>query len=296
MRVPMRTLVRLLGVSLLVCLPLACGSPASEDQPSDATSDELGSVPQCAGHAYYVSPTGSDASSTGGSSAPWRTFAKAIPHLLPGDCLFLVDGTYGASTATRYPYIDCATTAKSGVSGKPITIAAVNERKAFIAGNGSTPEPFHMHACAYWNVVGLHVEDGDFDTPAGRASGGVMVFDRSTNLVVRRNLVAHNNRYANSHGIAFTYDASANLVEENEVYFFHRHGIVLYSNSNGNEIRRNYANSRDYADLPSGRYSGDPTRGDSGFMAYGSSQNVFENNVSEHNAAGVHEEPRRPKW
>ena len=41
-------------------------------------------------------------------------------------------------------------------------------------------------------------------------------------------------------------NTSNSLVEENEVYYFHRWGILIYGGSSNNEVRRNYVNGRGY--------------------------------------------------
>ena len=81
-------------------------------------------------------------------------------------------------------------------------------------------------------------------------------------------------------------DTNYSLFEENEIYSIHRHGITLSSGSKGsspayNTLRRNYLNSRAYADIPGGRYSEDITRGDTGISCYPCNHTIFENNIAE---------------
>src|SRR5688572_30296795 len=63
------------------------------------------------GNVYYVSTTGQDAN-PGTSTAPFRTFAKAVSILLPGDTLQVMPGTY----------IESLRMTASGTATAPITI------------------------------------------------------------------------------------------------------------------------------------------------------------------------------
>ena len=232
---------------------------------------------------YYLSPSGSD-SNPGTSSQPWKTFAHAIPKLAPGYTLKLLNGTYtGANSG--YPFIACSSNAKNGTATAPITIMAQNERQAFIKGNG-TAYPFIMLNCTYWNVQGLHIENGDFDNNGSSEAkyGDVMYLGNSSYLAIRRNILARNNRYANSH-LMDSYNCSHSLFEENEFYYFHRHGI-LDAYGSYNTFRRNYLNSRGYADISGGRYSSDPTRGDTSISLYPAQNEILENNISEGSQVG----------
>lgn len=53
---------------------------------------------QSGGLAYYVSPSGSDTSNTGTSpGSPFRTIQHAANQTLPGDTVYIMNGTYGAA-------------------------------------------------------------------------------------------------------------------------------------------------------------------------------------------------------
>ena len=237
------------------------------------------------GSGYYISPNGSN-SNPGTASQPWKTFGYAISQLQPGDNLVLEDGLY-TGTNSGYPYVDCSAGAANGTASAPITIRAQNERAAFIQGDG-TAYPVAILHCQYWQLIGLHVENGDFDnrnyngTGSTEAAYGDAVFLYSdSHLTLQRNLIARNNRYANSH-LVDNYYTSHSLYEENEFYYFHRHGILDMFGAY-NTYRRNYFNSRNYADLPGGRYSADPARGDTSISLYPAQNAIVENNISEGN-------------
>ena len=99
----------------------------------------------------------------------------------------------------------------------------------------------------------------------------------------RRLLVHHNDRYQNGHLMEWNF-VNSSLVEESEFYYFHRHGMMNH-NGDSNVFRRNYFNSRGYADLPDGRYS-DPTyTGDVGITTYPATNSIIENNIGEGNSS-----------
>jgi uncharacterized protein DUF1565 len=231
------------------------------------------------GATYYLSPGGSN-SNAGSSSAPWKTFKFAIPKLQPGDTLTLRDGTYNQSNS-GYPQVICGSNAVSGTSSQRITLQAENERRAFIDGDGSA-YPLHMISCAYWTIRGIRFEGGDFQASPLDNSSTVFI-NNSTNIIFRRNLVRFNNRYKNGAIVSLT-GTSASLLEENEVYSYHRNGIGGGSNIT---YRRNYINSRNHADISGGIASIDTARGDSGYIFYPSSDNLVENNISEGNNRGI---------
>jgi hypothetical protein len=227
---------------------------------------------------YYLSPSGSDARAGTSPSAPWRTFRHAIPQLDPGDTLMLMDGTYRGSNS-GYPHINCDGSANHGTASNPITLKAQHERRAFLQGDGSAA-PFLIQNCSYWNIQGLRAENGDF---SGRSGGTVFTVRASDHIALRRNLGAKNNRYMNS-DIFLVRSSRYILLEENEAYSFHRHGISV-SQSALITLRRNYVNSRGYADIPGGRpsHSGAQTRGDEGITFYSGDDSIAENNIDEEN-------------
>jgi hypothetical protein len=235
----------------------------------------------------YMSPAGRN-TNPGTEDRPWRTFDFAIARLTPGDTLILEDGIYN-DASSGFPNINCSTGAKNGLPDALVTIRAKNERQAFLQGNGVLG-PFVMRNCRYWQVVGLHVEN-HVDTQLARTNVHNMTFENCDHLIIRRNLVAYVNRFYNDHAILLSHITNT-LIEENEIYFFHRDAIALgYGNGSDmghNVVRRNYANSRGYPDcmLPGCPRSDDPTQGDVAFIAYPNADDVFENNISENNQRG----------
>lgn len=230
---------------------------------------------------YYISPSGIDSSTRGTSASPWRTFAYAIPRLIAGDTLMLQDGTYLPDT-TGLPKADCiAGRAESGTSARPITLKAVSERRAWLKGDGRS-HVIYISGCSYWKIEGMRASNADH-SPAGSF---VQIHSGSHHLTFRRNLITNSNRRKNESSIIISRSNYA-LVEENELYDYHRHGILL-ANSSYSVVRRNYANSRGY--VTSGTVAGiynNLSGGDSLVSVYPGSHNIIENNISENNLSGI---------
>src|SRR5262245_72438 len=242
---------------------------------------------------YYLSPTGSDSASGTASNAPWKTFGKALPTLRAGDTLVLLDGTYTNET-TGLPYMNCSTgkaspsaggmssRTSSGGASAPITLKAEHERKAHLQGYGKNV--LQLDNCQYWTIEGLYVSN--VDVQMSGYEGSTIVTNGGSNHVIRRNLVYGPNAWFNSHGIAL-YNTHFSLVEENEVYFFTRHGIIMGDSNNPNDgtvIRRNYVHSRGHDSMPGGYTcpgSCENHRGDEGISCYPCKNSIVENNIVE---------------
>ena len=76
--------------------------------------------------------------------------------------------------------------------------------------------------CAYWTIQGIRFEGGDFAS-SKLENGHTVSINQSNNIIFRRNLVRFNNRYKN--GAMFVTGSTEALIEENEVYLFHRNGV-----------------------------------------------------------------------
>jgi len=229
---------------------------------------------------YYLSTQGADSNSGNSSNSPWKTFSFAIPKLLPGDTLILVDGIYNGSNS-GYPSIQCGVNAVNGTAQTPISIRAENERKAFLQGTGNEWVLF-IRDCSYWSFHGLRLASADTN---GSSQAQAIYALTSSHLSFQRLLVSHNNRYQNSALLILEYTDDS-LIEESEFYSFHRHGVSA-SHGNNNTFRRNYVNSRNYADL-SGGYPSDPKgSGDGGITVYPGSNNIVENNIIENTGVGL---------
>ena len=248
---------------------IVSGIPAAEGTPYELT------VRKRAGRYFYVSPSG-DELNPGTAYAPWRRLDTSIAKLAPGDVLVLFDGVYTPAAHGRVD-ITCGTTAVSGTSSEPIRITALSERRAKIAGDGMQ-QTVLVETCQWWTIERLHVEGADL---AGSLSGGAMQISRSQNITIRRVLAAYNNRYANTHLIDVV-SSMDSLVEECEVYDFHRSGVIAWD-SQRITFRRNYASSRATPDLVGGYVSIPADKGDVGIELGISRSSLAENNIEEGN-------------
>jgi hypothetical protein len=204
----------------------------------------------------------------------------------PGETWIIKDGTY-ATTSTGRININGAATGTGAANGtvtQPVTVRAENERQAWIQSNGAVI-PFEMKNCSYWRVEGLRLSQADLASPTH--TGNNVLLWNVHNFVFRRNLLQFNNRYAGGASFAVEIAMTNSLIEENELYDYHRNGMAISLSSNNNVIRRNYINSRSRADITGGYVSGDKTRGDTGFACYPCHTNIFENNIVENVGAGV---------
>jgi hypothetical protein len=91
-----------------------CGSCGHACGPTEVCAAGKCGVP------YYLSPLGAD-TNPGTRTAPVKTFAYAIPKLVPGNALILLDGTYELTT-TGLPRLECGPNgnAKNGTPNAPI--------------------------------------------------------------------------------------------------------------------------------------------------------------------------------
>jgi hypothetical protein len=229
---------------------------------------------------YYLSPNGSDSNAGTSSEAPWKTFDFAISQVRPGDSLNLLDGTYqlagnGALNLTGV----------QGAASAPITIKAVNERRAWLKGDGSV-STISMLNSSYIILDGLRVSSADL--PPLNGPGVAPIYMVTSSHITLRNLLVHNsNRYRNAHLIMFV-STTDSLVEDTELYYFHRHAISLndgggaWYSSDRNTIRRVYCNHR--IGSQTGQYQGENAPGaDMCVTTYPANYTLVENLISEGN-------------
>ncbi len=220
---------------------------------------------------YYISPAGADANAGTALTAPWKTFQFAISRLLPGDTLILMDGTYSSSNSGLIN-----STGLNGTSAQPITFKALNERRAHIHSDGSTWAVLFQNS-SYLTFEGLQVSSQDNGSATN--NGSAMGLYDSHHITLKRMLMHHNNRYANSHLLVMA-RVNDSLVEESEFYYHHRHGIMLKPGSR-NIMRRIYCNSRGYGNIPGGYPNGHSTGGDMCISLYPGDNNIIENTIAD---------------
>jgi hypothetical protein len=251
---------------------------------------------QAVSSVYYISPAnysppGNDGNSGTTPSAPFLTWAKVFSTLVANcpstnGCTVFPLGTpsnpaiYSTANGTGWFQANCATggNVPNGTSSAPIIIQALNERGAFIQGNGQE-EAFILSNCAYWQVIGLHAESADFNV-GNTFTGDVMAFFNYSNITIQRNILARPNRFGNVMPITMQNTTNSKLIE-NEIYYFHRWGIMDFSSPGSNEFLRNYINSRGYPDISGGYPSSPSNTGDFCLGPYTTNSDTFENNICE---------------
>jgi hypothetical protein len=225
----------------------------------DHDGDGYGVGPSCAGAdcdddnpahfdaCVYVSPAGND-EGDGSRDAPWLTFARAIPALGPGMSLVLLDGVYEPGT-TGMLHVDCGVdgNAAIGTDVAPIGVRAENERVPELS-TGGAAAAVRVANCGFWTLHGLRLRGGDLAGSVGGVGDSLASISDSHHIVMRRLLASRDNRYFNG-DLLYVVGTDDVLVEEAELYEFHGNAVSAYS-SNRLVLRRSYANSRGWADLP----------------------------------------------
>lgn len=97
----------------------------------------LASASTVAAATYYIDDNGND-SNPGTGSAPFRTFARSMKALLPGDTLLVQDGVYTEPLTSSNPDVSKRVYFPSGAPGQPITIKSQNSLAAVIRPVGAT--------------------------------------------------------------------------------------------------------------------------------------------------------------
>lgn len=240
----------------------------------------------------YLSPTGDDAADGLSPATAWLTFDAAAMRLQPGDSLVLVDGEYEVGTTGTLDVTCGLGGASVGTAAAPISIAAQHERAATVAADGLVPAA-RLDGCPYWHITGLHFMSADavHDTAMGADGTYVMRILNSDHNELRRLVVTHGNRYVL--GDLLRLDAVTNSLVEDSEFYFYNHNAVNVQTSSAVTLRRLYANSRGYPDLPGcavtppdptvPRCSANPAAGGSGITVNGS-QLIVENCASRNNA------------
>lgn len=198
------------------------------------------SAPNVCGHEWFLAPSGDDAGD-GSRAHPWKTFAHAWSKIVAGDVLVLLDGTYTRATNGEL-VADCGATsgptkAPNGTATAPITVRADHSRHAYLQGDGTAAGPVYLHACSYWNVVGLRASSKD---AVGTGVTSVFEVDHSDHVTLYRIFGWHDNRMYNTQVVALDYSSDCAVIEA-EVYDFHRHGIEVFSPvAERNVVQRSY--------------------------------------------------------
>jgi hypothetical protein len=144
---------------------------------------------------YYVSTDG-DNGNPGTQSNPWKTIQFAVDQSEPGDTIYVRAGTYNESVALR----------KSGLEGKPITLAAYGDEAVTINGGDApaiTALTEQWNGTQYWVIEGFSLDSNAERTMELSIWGAFW----SDHMIVRNNYIR---------GSAIV-SGSYNLFEGNEV-------------------------------------------------------------------------------
>ncbi len=216
---------------------------------------------------YYVATDGNDlwsgqlaSPNVGNTDGPFRTPLKAAGVVVPGDIVYIRNGTYTRNTAiTHRAALECTV---NGTSGAPITFAAFPGEHPVISGNAQNTytirigNPVGSVGCNYIVLDGLEV------TMA--MNNGVYGIN-STGIVIKNCTIHRNNQQYETFGNISSTSAGIHLVEcheaiieDNRVYN-NGTGIIFWEINTSNEnptgardciIRRNFvygnANSNAY--------------------------------------------------
>ncbi len=221
---------------------------------------------------YFVSPSGDDGN-PGTRTEPWQTFAYAIPQLVPGDRLTLLDATYDVAGPSGPLTIDCSAGAPNGTAAAPIVVRADHPRAAHVTNPGSA---LSIDKCTGWEVDDILFEGSD--VPLGIGTTPLVHVNYSASIVLRGLMAVHPNRYDNNHGVEIGHSNDV-LVEDVEVYDVFRQGFNMYL-STAVTFRRMYVNGRGAADIAGGYTSSCPGA-DVGGESYYSSGGVIEDSIVE---------------
>lgn len=230
---------------------------------------------------YYISPSGSD-TNPGTSVKPWLTFSYAINPARAhcGDTLVLLDGIYGDGTSTGKINLNNMICTK----GNEFIISAQNQRKAKIVDDG-TAVAVKGQGIAYVVFDGLYATSTD--NPSSTGDRGRPFEIRDANHITIKNSLAKNpNRYANTTAIGFLFSQDI-LVEDNEVYVFHRHCTAAVAVERM-VVRRQYCNPRG-GRIPGGWSAvGAPSgSGDAVFSMYPCKDCILENSIADGTTHGM---------
>lgn len=237
------------------------------------------------GTTYYISPTANGDAGDGLTSAndhAFKTWGFAFSKLHPGDTLKAKANSTWTNLASctglpnsgnclvsaTMPNYDCGASSTAcnnapcpvGTAAKHITIQAETERTAVLVTDGSANVTnFMINHCSYIDLIGLRGESQD--KFVGGANPSIFDVEDSNIIGLYRLVAAHPNRLTNGNPITMgTLGSSTknSIVQENEVYAFHRYGIEDY-HGDYNVIDRNYVNSRKYPSLKCDGKAGAPT-------------------------------------
>lgn len=135
--------------------PTDLPDPTDIPLPSNTPGPSPTNIP-VSGVTYYISPTGNDSNNGTSLTTPFKTFAKALPMLKPGDLLFMREGDYNENVKS--------VKTNPGTASAKITVKNYGSERPVVHGL------FWMSGASYWVFDGINITWG-----SGLTSGDHMV-------------------------------------------------------------------------------------------------------------------------
>lgn len=175
----------------------------------------------------WVSPSGQD-TAAGTEVAPFRTVAKALSQVKPGEAIFLKSGTYSERLRLEE---------KGGSASAPLTLkAAPGATPIFKGGTGSRTALLDVRG-AYWHVEGLTL-----DAAGDKAFAAIWRGVGAHHGILRGSTLKNGTDGAGAYVAQQAHDV---LIEGNSISNFRRaddddsHGVCVQTNSKNVIVRAN---------------------------------------------------------
>ncbi len=206
---------------------------------------------------YYVAPSGDDGH-PGTHVLPWATLQHAVDQAAPGDTILVQAGTYAGCQMRRSGAPDAPCTLKAAPGAKVVVnrLGEQNHRRSIIEVGT------HREVTSYWVVERLEV----VNSPMWGINLG------RTDYVTVRNCVVHD---CHQTGI-FTSFSYHTVIENNESYHNHEHGIYHSNSGDYPIIRGNRSHHNDGCGI---HMNGDINMGGDGIISHARVENnvIWEN-------------------
>src|SRR3989442_2134752 len=166
---------------------------------------------------YYVSPSGSDASS-GTLTAPFATLQKAVNLANPGDTIYMRGGAYLLTDSGMQ-------TSRSGSSGNYITLSNYPGETPILDGINITTSyrsGLQFTNASWWHIQGLEIKNA--------AAMGINLAQATSNFIIERCVLHHNTRIQGSGAGINLETGSNNLILNNDS---HHNGVLGSSGGDG---------------------------------------------------------------
>src|SRR5437870_7146592 len=155
---------------------------------------------------YYVSPSGSNASS-GTLTAPFATLQTAVNLANPGDTIYMRGGTYTLAAPV--------TISRNGSSGNLIKVFNYPSEVPILDGislTNTNHSGIQLNSASWWHFQGLEIKNA----PAH----GIYLIGSSSNNIIERCVLHHNTRMQlNGAGITVVDTGANNLILNNDSHY-----------------------------------------------------------------------------